>query len=62
MAVFSGSQDPESVRMVRDLEVLADEFEGRFLLGKVDVDTAPSSPRRSRSRPSRSSRSSSRAG
>ena len=41
MAVFSGSQDPESVRMVRDLEVLADEFEGRFLLGKVDVDTSP---------------------
>jgi putative thioredoxin len=27
--------------MVRDLEILADEFEGRFLLGKVDVDRAP---------------------
>ncbi|CAN5580344.1 hypothetical protein BH10ACT10_BH10ACT10_08590 [soil metagenome] len=41
MAVYSASQDPESVRMVRDLDVLADEFEGRFLLGKVDVDTSP---------------------
>lgn len=41
MAVYSASQDPESVRMVRDLEVLADEFGGRFLLGKVDVDTSP---------------------
>jgi putative thioredoxin len=41
MAVYSASQDPESARMVRDLEVLADEFEGRFLLGKVDVDTSP---------------------
>jgi putative thioredoxin len=41
MAVYSSSQDPESARMVRDLETLADEFEGRFLLGKVDIDTAP---------------------
>jgi putative thioredoxin len=41
IAVYSASQDPESARMVRDLETLSDEFEGRFLLGKVDVDTAP---------------------
>ena len=41
MAVYSPSQAPDSVRMVDDLEVLADEFEGRFLLGKVDVDRAP---------------------
>ena len=41
MAVYSPSQAPDSARMVDDLEVLADEFEGRFLLGKVDVDQAP---------------------
>ena len=41
MAVYSPSQEPDSARMVDDLEVLADEFEGRFLLGKVDVDVAP---------------------
>ena len=41
MAVYSPSQAPDSARMVRDLETLADEFEGRFLLGKVDVDRAP---------------------
>ena len=41
MAVFSPTQAPDSARMVRDLETLADEFEGRFLLGKVDVDRAP---------------------
>jgi putative thioredoxin len=41
MAVYSPSQAPDSARMVDDLEVLADEFEGRFLLGKVDVDRAP---------------------
>jgi putative thioredoxin len=41
MAVYSPTQAPDSARMVDDLEVLADEFEGRFLLGKVDVDRAP---------------------
>src|SRR6476619_7088776 len=41
MAVYSPSQAPDSARMVDDLELLADEFEGRFLLGKVDVDRAP---------------------
>jgi putative thioredoxin len=41
MAVYSPSQAPDSARMAGDLEVLADEFEGRFLLGKVDVDRAP---------------------
>ena len=41
MTVYSPSQDPESARMVQDLETLADEFEGRFLLGKIDVDTTP---------------------
>ena len=41
LAVYSPTQAPDSARMVADLEVLADEFEGRFLLGKVDVDTSP---------------------
>jgi putative thioredoxin len=41
LAVYSPTQAPESVRMVADLEVLADEFQGRFLLGKVDVDVSP---------------------
>ena len=41
LAVYSPSQAPESVRLADDLEMLADEFEGRFLLGRVDVDTAP---------------------
>ncbi len=41
LVVYSPSQAPDSARMAADLEVLADEFEGRFLLGKVDVDASP---------------------
>src|SRR3954447_13210548 len=41
LAVYSPSRDPESSRLADDLDVLADEFEGRFLLGKVDVDATP---------------------
>lgn len=41
LVVYSPSQAPESARMAADLDVLADEFDGRFLLGKVDVDTSP---------------------
>src|SRR4051794_25928346 len=41
LAVYSPSRDPESSRLADDLDVLADEFEGRFLLGKVDVDASP---------------------
>ncbi len=41
LAVYSPTQAPDSARRVADLELLADEFEGRFLLGKVDVDTSP---------------------
>jgi putative thioredoxin len=41
LAVYSPTQAPESARMVSDLETLADELAGRILLGKVDVDTAP---------------------
>jgi putative thioredoxin len=41
LAVYSPSRAPESAQLADDLDVLADEFEGRFLLGKVDVDASP---------------------
>jgi putative thioredoxin len=41
LAVYSPSRAPESSQLVADLDLLASEFEGRFLLGKVDVDTQP---------------------
>jgi putative thioredoxin len=39
--VFYSAQMPASVNLAQDLDTLADEFEGRFLLGTVDVDAAP---------------------
>jgi putative thioredoxin len=39
--VFYSAQMPASVTLADDLDTVADEFEGRFLLGKVDVDAAP---------------------
>jgi putative thioredoxin len=39
--VFYSAQMPDSVTLAGDLDTVADEFEGRFLLGKVDVDAAP---------------------
>jgi putative thioredoxin len=39
--VFYSAQMPASVTLADDLDTLADEFEGRFLLGRVDVDAAP---------------------
>jgi putative thioredoxin len=41
LVVYSPSQAPQSAQLAADLETLADEFEGRFLLGKIDVDTSP---------------------
>ncbi|MCX6397508.1 MAG: tetratricopeptide repeat protein [Propionibacteriales bacterium] len=41
LAFYSGSRSPESVRLADDLQGLANEFEGRFLLGRVDVDVNP---------------------
>jgi putative thioredoxin len=41
LVFYSGSRSPESVRLADDLQVLSNEFEGRFLLGRVDVDASP---------------------
>jgi putative thioredoxin len=41
LVIYSPTQAPASAGLAADLEALADEFEGRFLLGKVDVDTSP---------------------
>jgi putative thioredoxin len=41
LAFYSGSRSPESVRLADDLQTLSNEFEGRFLLGRVDVDAHP---------------------
>jgi putative thioredoxin len=37
----SASRSPESVQLGDDLQALSNEFEGRFLLGRVDVDAVP---------------------
>jgi putative thioredoxin len=37
----SPSRSPESVRLADDLQTLSNEFEGRFLLGRVDIDAVP---------------------
>lgn len=39
--VFYSARMPASVTLADDLDTLAGEFEGRFLLGRVDVDAAP---------------------
>ena len=41
LVFYSPSRMPESADLARDLETLSGEFEGRFLLGKVDIDAAP---------------------
>jgi putative thioredoxin len=41
LVVYSPTQAPSSAQLATDLDVLADEFAGRFLLGKVDVDVSP---------------------
>jgi putative thioredoxin len=41
LVFYSSTQMPASAQLAADLETLSDEFEGRFLLGKVDVDAAP---------------------
>ncbi|WP_188780724.1 tetratricopeptide repeat protein [Marmoricola endophyticus] len=41
LAFFSPSRSPESVALADDLQTLSNEYEGKFLLGRVDVDAAP---------------------
>ncbi|MGH3413337.1 MAG: co-chaperone YbbN [Marmoricola sp.] len=41
LAFESPSRSPESVQLADDLRTLADEFEGRFLFGRVDIDAEP---------------------
>src|SRR4051812_34324226 len=41
LAFYSSSRSPESVQLADDLQTLSNEFEGRFLLGRVDVDATP---------------------
>lgn len=41
LVFYSPSRAPESVQLADDLQALSNEFEGRFLLGRVDIDRAP---------------------
>ena len=41
LAFFSRTRMPESGQMADDLAALSDEFEGRYLVGLVDVDASP---------------------
>ena len=42
LAFYSPTRMPESVGLANDLETLSGEFEGRFLVGLVDIDAVPS--------------------
>ena len=41
LVFYSPSRLPESEQMARDLAQVAEEYEGRFLAGLVDIDTQP---------------------
>ena len=41
LVFFSPTRLAESVQMARDVATLADELDGRFLVGLVDIDAAP---------------------
>lgn len=41
LAFYSASRSPESLQLADDLQILSNEFEGRFLLGRVDIDAVP---------------------
>jgi putative thioredoxin len=41
LAFFSSGRSPESVKLADDLQRLSNEFDGRFLLGRVDIDAVP---------------------
>ena len=42
LVFFSRTKMPESGQLADDVAALADEFEGRFLVGLVDIDASPS--------------------
>src|SRR6187551_452003 len=37
----SPSRSPESVQLAEAMQTLSGEFEGRFLLGRIDIDASP---------------------
>lgn len=41
LVVYSPSKMPESATLADDLEALVGEFEGKYLLGRIDVDAQP---------------------
>lgn len=41
LVFHSPSQSPESVQLARDVAVVADEYDGRFLAATIDVDAVP---------------------
>jgi len=41
LVFYSSTRSPESVQLADDLQLLSNEFEGRFLLGRVDIETSP---------------------
>ncbi len=41
LVFYSPSRMPQSADLARDMETLSGEFEGRFLVGLVDIDAAP---------------------
>ncbi|WP_110241961.1 tetratricopeptide repeat protein [Nocardioides gilvus] len=41
LVFYSQSRMPQSVGLAEDMQTLSDEFEGRFLVGLVDVDAVP---------------------
>ena len=41
LAFESPERSPESTRLADDVQTLSTEFEGRFLLGRVDIDRVP---------------------
>lgn len=41
LLAFYSARSPESIELADDLQLLSNEFEGRFLLGRVDIDANP---------------------
>ena len=41
LGFYSPSRAPQSVDLIDDLQALSNEFEGKFLLGRVDIDAMP---------------------